>query len=187
MWKRISDWLHRISTEWVALAAVVVFVAFSAVVLPGQAAGAEEYSGEAGSPDTSLFYLAGDLYRMAEAYGERGRAAYVRARWTFDLIFPLVYTLFLVTAISWLYERAFPPGSPWRWANLAPVLGAAFDFLENASTSLVMARYPARTPGVDVLAPVFTFAKWCFVGGSFVLLFLGVGVGLGRWVRGRAE
>ena len=187
MWKRISDWLHRISTAWVALAALVVFVAFSAVVLPRQAAAAERYSGEAGSPDTSFFYLAGDLYRMAEAYGEQGRAAYVRSRFTFDLIFPVVYTLFLSTAISWLYRRAFAPGSPWRWANLAPVLGAVFDYLENASASLVIARYPARTPVVDALAPVFTFTKWIFVGGSFVLLVLGVGVAAGRWIRGRAE
>jgi hypothetical protein len=187
MWKRISDWLHRVSSGWVALAAVVVFVAFSVLVLPGQAAAAEGYGGEAGSPDTSFFYLAGDLYRMAEAYGEQGREAYVRSRFTFDLIFPVVYTLFLGIAISWLYGRAFPPGSPWRWANLAPVLGAVFDYLENVSASLVMARYPARTPVVDALAPVFTFAKWCFVGGSFALLLLGVGVGLGRWIRGRSS
>lgn len=45
-----------------------------------QATRAEQDTGSAKSPDTSLFYTPADLYRMAEAYGEEGRRAYVRAR-----------------------------------------------------------------------------------------------------------
>jgi hypothetical protein len=67
--------------------------------------------------------------------------------------------LFLVTAISWVFGRAFARDSTWQRANLAPPLGALFDYLENLSTSLVMLRNPARTPVVDVLAPVFTALK----------------------------
>jgi len=174
MGKRFSHWLRRVSNGWVALSALVIFLLFSALVLPRQAARAEQDTGGAGSPDMSFYYSPGDLYRMAEAYGAQGREAYVRARFTFDLIFPLAYTLFLVTAISWVYTRAFAPDSRWQRANLAPVLGALFDYAENVSTSLVMLRYPAQTPVIDVLAPVSTLVKWVFVTGSFVLLFVGV-------------
>ena len=111
--------------------------------------------------------------------------AYVEARFTFDLIWPIVYTIFLSTAISWVYRWAFVGDSPWQRANLAPVLGALFDYLENVSTSLVMIRYPSETNMVDVLAGVFTTVKWVFVSGSFVLLLVGVGVGLWRWARAR--
>jgi hypothetical protein len=183
MWKRVSEWLHQVSNGWVALSALAVFLVFSALVLPAQAARAETDTGSAESPDTSFYYSAGDLYRMAEAYGVQGRAAYVRARFTFDVIWPLVYTVFLSTAISWVYIRAFTPDSRWQRANLAPVLGALFDYLENASASLVMLRYPDRTPGVDVLAPVFTSVKWVFVTSSFLLLLAGVVVGVWRWTR----
>lgn len=185
--KRISDWLQQISTGSVALVALVIFITFTALVLPRQAASAGAEAGDAGSPDTSLFYAPADLYRMAEAYGADGRAAYVRARFTFDLIWPLVYTLFLATALSWVYARAFPAHSLWQRANLAPLLGALFDYLENLSTSLVMLRYPARTPGVDLLAPAFTLFKWVFVGGSFVLLLLGIAVALWHQFRARDE
>jgi len=181
--QRISEGLHRVSTGWVALAATVVFLLFSAVVLPRQSASAEAGAGGVGSPDTSLYYSRDELYRMAEAYGAQGRAAYVRARLTFDVIWPIVYTVFLSTAISWLYARGFEPGSPWRRANLAPVSGALFDYLENLSTSLVMLRYPDRTPVVDTLAPIFTLVKWIFVGGSFALLFIGLAVGAWRRIR----
>jgi len=187
MCKRISDWLYQVSNGWVALSALAIFLLFSTLVLPGQAARAETDTGNAGSPDMSFYYSADDLYRMAEAYGKQGREAYVRTRFTFDLIWPLVYTMFLSTAISWVYIKAFTRDSRWQRANLAPVLGALFDYLENLSTSLVILRYPDQTAVVDILAPVFTSVKWVFVNGSFVLLFTGIVVGVWRWHKKRSK
>ncbi len=182
---RLSSTLRRYATGWVTLAATAVFILFLALVLPGQAAEAEAFAGEAGAPDTSFWYPPTDLYRMAEAYGPEGRAAYVRARWTFDVIWPVVFTAFLALALSWIYPRAFPPESRWQLVNLIPLAGMLFDYLENSAASLVMARYPALTPGVAHLAPLFTLLKWVFVTGSFGLLLLGSGVALGRWCRRR--
>jgi hypothetical protein len=182
MVKNISQRLQQASVGWVALVAFVVFVLFTALILPAQAAQAEANSGSAGSPDTSFFYSPADLYRYAEAYGAAGRQAYVQARFTFDLIWPLVYASFLVTSISWLSSRAFPTHSLWQRANLVPLLGLLFDYLENLATSLVMLRYPQTTPVVDVLAPVFTGLKWIFVFGSFVVLLAGVIAALRVWI-----
>jgi hypothetical protein len=183
MGKRISDWLRTVSTGWVALSALLIFLLFTALVLPQQATRAEQETGSADSPDMSFFYSPSDLYRMAESYGEEGRQAYVRARFTFDLVWPLVYALFLVTAISWLFGRAFPPDSRWQRANLVPLLGALFDYLENLSTSLVMLRYPDQTAVVDLLAPLFTALKWGFLGASFVLLLGGIVFAAWRWIK----
>jgi hypothetical protein len=156
-------------------------------VLPQQACKAAQEIGGADSPDTSFFYAPADLYRMAEAYGEPGRQAYIRARFTFDLVWPLVYTLFLATAISWLFGRAFAPDSRWQRANLAPLLGALCDVLENLSTSLVMLRYPAQTAVADLLAPVSTALKWGFLGASFLLLFAGIVATIWRWIKRKAR
>lgn len=183
---KISEWLHRISTGWATLLCLVIFLLFTALVLPGQSTLAEETSGGAGSPDTNFFYTTADLYRMAESYGEAGRAAYIRARFTFDLIFPLVYTAFLATAISGLFRRGFPAGSRWQLVNLAPILGAIFDFLENISAALVMGRYPALTPVVDALAPLFSIIKWIFVIGSFALLVIGLAAFVVKRIKKRA-
>jgi len=187
MLNRLSVWMYKISTDWVALGALLIFLLFTALVLPAQAQQANTISSEAGSPDLSFYYSSADLYRMAEAYGTQGRAAFVRARFTFDLIWPLVYTLFLGTALSWVYGKAFTPTSRWRLANLAPVIGAGLDYLENLSTSLVMLRYPVQTPGLDMLASFFTAGKWIFVYISFFLLLAGVLVGIWRWSRRRAR
>jgi hypothetical protein len=183
MCNRLSAWLGRVSTGWVALVTLVGFLLFSALVLPRQAASAAGESGGAASPDTSLWYSPAALYRMAEEYGPEGRAAYVRARYTFDVAWPLVYGAFLVTSIGWLTGRTFPPDSLWRRATLVPVLGVLFDFLENMATSLVMARYPARTDPAAWGAPVLTLVKWIFVGGSFVLLVVVFVMAVWRRVR----
>ena len=169
--KRISNYFYSVSTGWMALIGLVVFVLFMIFILPQQAQKAEVYSGGT-SPDTSYIYSAGDLYQMAEDYGTEGRAAYIYARFTFDLVFPIAYFFFLTTSISWLLARGLPENSRWRSLNLFPFAGAVFDYLENISTSLVLGRYPSQTPVVDVLAPVFTLVKWFFVNGSFVVLMV---------------
>jgi hypothetical protein len=172
--QNISKRLYKISTGWVSLTTLVIFLIFMAAVLPRQAAKAERTSGGMGSPDTTFFYSVKDLYHMAEKYGEAGRKAYIQARFSFDLLFPLVYTAFLCTSISWTARRAFPLQSKWQLANLAPVFGMTFDFLENITASLVMARYPNMTPVVDWLAPIFSITKWIFVYGSFVILLASI-------------
>ncbi|MEN9562343.1 MAG: hypothetical protein RIR73_587, partial [Chloroflexota bacterium] len=160
-------------TGWLTLFGLFVFVLFMIFVLPQQSQKAEVYNGET-SPDTSYFYSAGDLYQMAEVYGADGRAAYIYARFTFDLVFPLAYLFFLATSLSWLLARGLAETSRWRLLNLFPFAGAVFDYLENISTSLVLGRYPAESPVIDVLAPVFTLIKWLFVNGSFVILIIGL-------------
>jgi len=183
--KKLSCWFIQISNGWVTLTALVVFILFTAFVLPGQASSAKTNTGIDQSPDMSLFYSPTDLYQMAQDYGQQGRSAYIKVRFTFDLVWPLVYTVFLITTISWIYHRSFKPGSLWRLTNLVPVLGILFDYLENISTSIVMARYPSHTIIVAQLAPILTLLKWVFVGGSFVLIVLGLVIRMWGWVKSK--
>ena len=170
---RLSDWLYKVSSAWVTLIAVAVFFLFSALVLPGQSSSAS-IDPAIGSPDLSIYYSAGDLLQMAEAFGEQGREEYIRARFTFDLVWPLVYTFFLVTTISWVYSRLGAATKNWRIINLLPVFGILGDYLENIATSMVMWRYPLNMPLVAWLAGIFTALKWLLIGGSFISLVLGL-------------
>ena len=183
--KLLSAFLYRVSTGPVAGAGLIIFVLFMALVLPGQSEQARAVSGGAGSPDMSFVYSPADLYRMAEAYGAGGRLAYVQARFTFDAVFPLVYTFFLATCITWLCSKALAPASPWLMLNLLPIAGMAFDYAENVTASLVMLRYPLTTPVIDVAAPALTLIKWCLIGGSMLLLAVLAGMALLRRRRTR--
>jgi hypothetical protein len=168
--KKISLWFYKISNWKVTLFALLIFLVFSGLTLPVESRKAEMYSQGAGSADTKLFYNAAELTKMAEAYGEDGRNAYLKARWTFDLAFPLVYTFFLVTATSYFLGKTFLEGSNFRLLNLIPLIAMIFDFLENTAVSLVMWRYPVPCPPGLLLAPVFTPIKWLLVVLSFFIL-----------------
>jgi len=177
MFTRLSRKLLGVSRGWVVLVALVIFAAFLVFVLPRQP------RHPAGSPDTSFLYSADELYAWAEAYGPDGRHAYVEARYTFDLAWPVVYAFFLTTSLSWLTWRGFAPGSIAQRANLVPLLGMLFDLLENLSTAVVMQRYPQLTPAAAGIAPGFTALKWILVGGSFVLLVVAAAAAARRRVR----
>ncbi len=175
MIRNFSSWLRHVSSGKIALFGLVLFLAFTAFVLPVQSQKAREASNGAGSPDQSFLYSPQELYQMAETYGQQGRLDYIRARFSFDLIWPLVYAFFLTTSISWVFGRAFQDTSIWQMANILPLVGLGFDYLENISTSLVMLRYPTQTAFLAALAPFFTMIKWIFIGGSFGLLLIGLG------------
>jgi hypothetical protein len=186
MLKKLSNKIYQFSSGLVTLLGLIIFGLFIGFVLPQQANRAEAVSQGVGSPDMSYFYSSTDLYNMAEIYGAEGRAAYVRARFTFDLIFPLTYLFFLATSISLVMMRAVPDAnSRWRYLNLFPVFGVLFDYLENIAASVVMLNYPQPTPVLDLLAPIFTLVKWFFVNGSFVILVSALMVAVWKWVRSR--
>jgi hypothetical protein len=166
--RRLAEALVAASTGRRALIALAVFVAFTATVLPWQAGIAAEYGEGVGSPDTSLWYSADRLYELAEAYGDDGRAAYVRARVTFDVVWPLVYAAMLALALGWLLRRATAPLARLRVVVLLPIAALLADYAENACTAIVMARWPSTTDLLATLAPVFTAAKWTLLGAAFL-------------------
>ena len=182
---RLSDWIYQQTTAGIALISLVVFILFTALVLPAQNKQVETYSGGLGSPDTSFYYSAEHLYQFAEQYGPEGRSAYIRARLIFDAIFPLVYGVFLTTVLTRTLQVWAPKYSPLRRLNLLPLLGVLLDYLENASAAIVMARYPSRTDLFAHLAGFFTASKWVFIIASFVLLI--VGIGKSRWSLSRRQ
>jgi len=165
----ITNRIIRLARGWITLAAVIIFLIFSVTVLPDQSAKAAAYSAEIGSPDLSLFYTPEDLYHMAEQFGESGRQAYVRARFTFDLAFPIVYGAFLLSCVGWALGKLTLENSNWRLLVLIPLFAVLFDLFENTAASIVISQYPQPSPLAAVLAPFFTLLKWFFVGSGFLL------------------
>ncbi len=171
---RFSDWLNGAARGWVAIVATAAFLLFVALVLPAQPRIEAVDGAEVSSPDLSLWYTAEQLYETADAYGPEGREAYVRARATFDVLWPLVYVAFLTVTLSWVYQARGDASRFWRRANLLPVAAGLLDYAENVCTATVMFRYPAQTPIMDSLAAVFTVSKWLALMASFGLLLVGV-------------
>jgi hypothetical protein len=171
MMKRLSTWINRKSTNKIAAATLLVMVLFMVLILPAQAEKSLQDIGVEESPDMSFFYGADDLNRLAEEYGESGRKSYIRTRWTFDLVFPLIYVSFLTTGIAWLSQQVQKfPDQLW-FINLLPIASGLFDYLENIGASLVMAAFPAKIKWIAFLTPLFSLTKWSLISLSFLVYF----------------
>jgi hypothetical protein len=168
-----------LASPWLFAAAAVVFILFIVLVLPGQSAGAARSTPAGASFDTSLFYSPRQAFEKAAAHSVEGRFEYIRARWSFDLAWPLVYGLFALTGCAFGLRRLGPgAASRWRLALFA-LLGPGLDFAENIAATVIMASVPAQPLGWGIAASAATPLKWLFVSlgmGGAVILPLVAGV-----------
>jgi hypothetical protein len=170
--KKFSLWINKVSVWWVALVFMLLFIVFTATVVVSQSDKAAVYQGDAGSVDLRFWYTADDVFNMAKEYGQEGREAYIQARYSFDVIFPLMYVAFLATSISFLFGLQFETGNKWMFLNLVPIMGMVFDLLENGLAIVIMGAYPDKLVIFASIVPFMTMLKWIFVGGSFLIIIV---------------
>jgi hypothetical protein len=157
-----------LSRPWVFAVSVLVLGAFMATILPVKAADAAAYTPAGASFDTSFFYTPAQALERVGLYSPEGRAAYVYDRWTFDVVWPLVYGLFLFSGWSFGLARLLPANAGGRdraravWL-LIPALAVFFDFVENTAVTILMLAYPASPFVVAVIASTGTLIKWVLV------------------------
>ena len=180
---KIANKIISIASGWLLITTTMIFLVFSATVLPDQSQKAAQYSGVSGSPDLSLYYSPDQLYKMAEQFGENGRQSYITARFTFDLAFPFVYGAFLLSASAWGLGALTNVKNRWRLLVFIPILAILFDLLENTAASIVIGRYPQPSPIAAHLAPFFTLVKWIFVGSGFAISIVLIILGLWRKIK----
>ncbi len=167
MLQTLANHLIKLGTPRWALLSVVIFGFFLIWVLPQEAQRSAAMTGGAAAPDTQFWYTPAELYETAEAFGEAGRAYYIRSRFQFDVIWPLAYWFFLTSTLGfWLRHTA--PASPWRGLIILPTAAMLLDFGENITAALVMARFPAPPGFIGTMAPFFTASKWITITLAFV-------------------
>ena len=170
---RTSLALYRVANGWVAALATTIFTVFCATLLPAQGKAAKVYTNGFPAPDTSFtYYSAGDLQTWFAGYGPAGRAEYVQARYTFDLLWPLIYTFFLVAVLSWLLPKVTAPTSRWRLFNTLPLLVLACDYVENIIGATLASSFPPSIPLLANTMAVFTLTKWVGLTIAFVAVLL---------------
>ncbi len=164
---------RKIKWRWVIITSLI-FIAFIIFVLPKVSEYSSRAIGVMDSPDTSLIYSGKDLYNTAKSYGQEGRNIYIKLRWTFDLAWPIVYTLFLASWIIKLseYISRGSKNKTIKYLFLLPIIAMFFDFLENIGATIVMTRYPLQSSIIATITPVMTLLKWLTLSGSFLILMV---------------
>ena len=180
--KRLSDRITKAIKPMHLALFTLIFAAFIIWVLPSVSAATKIATGSNQAPDTDFFYTAQSLYQIAGEYGPAGRSYYIVSRFTFDIVWPIAYGLFLTAALAITFNHNLNTLNRstlnLSLLNLLPLFGVVFDYLENLSTAYTMFRYPSTT-FIAYLAPPFTAIKWLLIYGAFAALILGLLLRLG--------
>ena len=120
------------------------------------------------------------IYQIVDDYGANGRAYYIWQRWTFDLIWPLVYGLPLFATLN----RFIQPKLNFRkWIVLLPLFATLLDYLENIIFTLLVTLYPTEIPLLAWIGVTVSALKWFALGTAMMLVTLLPFFGLYSWVR----
>ncbi|WP_323099077.1 hypothetical protein [Intrasporangium sp. YIM S08009] len=142
---RSLTWAMARLARWrLLLGSGAVFVAFAAVFFASSAPFAiprvETTCGQA-PPDVRFTSSAADIMRFLDACGPVGREAY-RHLQVADLLYPAVFGFFMATCLALVVSRLAPARPGLLVVAALPLLGAAFDYLENICAWLAMTAYP---------------------------------------------
>jgi hypothetical protein len=124
--------------------------------------------------DLMFFYSPETAFDMIEKYGPAGRDLYVKILLTVDILYPIIYTLFLALFLSWLFQRGFPRESPMQRMNAVPVGAFLFDLLENAGIVSMLSMYPSIPAVLAWIIMMISTVKWLFAFASLGLILVGM-------------
>lgn len=120
------------------------------------------------SPDTLIGFDIQTYYSIREIYGYFGRRLYLIQRVTFDVIWPVVYTVFLLAVIA-RFKKNFKLNNS---LFVFPVIIVLLDFVENILASIFMFLYPKTMDALLYILMIITNLKWILLAFiSIILLF----------------
>jgi hypothetical protein len=140
---------------------VYLFLIFIFILSPGVLILSNLLFEENFSPDTSFFYQASEFYQTLSVIGQAGRSYYIIIRWTFDLLYPIVYGVFLTQILLKVKAQK-------KHLLILPFVMVVFDYIENSIATLLVVIFPTELPIMVYILQAFSFLKWI----SFIIIFM---------------
>jgi hypothetical protein len=159
---KIHQKAKSISSSIILVIAWANFILFMFTILPW-VSGLSRDAGLTTSIDTNFSFDPSAIYPIVASYGADGRLFYIIQRWTFDLIWPLVYAWPLFVTL-----KLFPIGM----LALLPWLATALDYLENSVFTILVVLYPLELSWLPILGVLMSLLKWIALGTSMVLTLI---------------
>jgi hypothetical protein len=147
----------------------LLFLVFIILVLPIVSQQARN-QGLVASIDTNFTFDPAEIASIISDYGVSGRQYYLWQRWTFDLIWPLVYGLPLYLTLQHLVStlglRKF------TWLVYVPWVATGLDYLENTIFTIVILNYPNPMILLITIGVFVSGLKWLALMSAYVLLIV---------------
>ncbi|MEM7372106.1 MAG: hypothetical protein AAF587_26045 [Bacteroidota bacterium] len=134
--------------------------------------------------DTRGSYTLEEVQELLTDMKAEGRELYHHTTSVLDMIYPVVYTIFMLSLLVFLVRNIWSPDSNLVYVGLLPLGTMLFDYLENFNTLGLLAAYPELSDSAVRYGSTMTGIKWgiAFVCLSMMLLGL-IGWGVKK-IRG---
>lgn len=114
--------------------------------------------------DLQFSYSPEKAHTILSTYSDEGLEEYAIGELTVDIIYPMVYVLFLSFFVFKLTKK-----SPLSWF---PLLIFMLDCFENIGIVTMVNYFPQKLPNIVLLTSLFTSMKWILIGMSILLILV---------------
>lgn len=167
----LSDWR-------ILLAFLLISSSFSIYFFPHNHNKINDIAGkELKTLDVRSSYTPDEVQELFTEMKEGGREIYHHITSVVDMIYPVAYTMLMISLLVFLVKKIWGPDSSWLYLGLLPLGPMIFDYLENFNTLGLLASFPELSESAVQYGSTVTGIKW---GIAFVCLGLIV-LGLMGW------
>jgi hypothetical protein len=184
MTRQLGELIERWANFKTLLLIILLALPFNIIFFPWRNSRLSDLSGVT-EPflDARFTYTPSTLNALFAAYGQSGRRLYALSEVTIDLIYPILYTLFLSLLISLILTKVFPDFIALKPLSFLPFVILLSDYTENFSLVILSLRHPNRIDWLAHMASLFTSIKWMVLSIIIVFILLGLAALAIRYVR----
>jgi hypothetical protein len=158
MIRSLSQFFYRQSNGVRLIVLFAFMVLFNVLVFPAM----QQRMGTFVNPlDLRFGFSAEEALAFLTLLGEQGRDVYLFVEGVVDILYPLVYTVFSMIALSFFYRNSIPQNNPLRLMNvMLPLIMIVADFAENSGIILMLLGFPNAIESHVAWTAVANECKW---------------------------
>jgi hypothetical protein len=183
MFDKIFNVYHKAAKGNVLVVLLLSYILFVAFILRWAESQIKGFSGGTGPVDLLFNYSCDQAYQMLKSYNGEGREFYAIIELTADMVYPVIYSLFLSLLIIYLCRKLYIQERVTKVVFLLPVITLIADYFENICITVMLLNYPYKLNTVADAASIFTMIKWTFFMASSVLVLSGFLLLLVRFIK----
>lgn len=158
--------MKKINIDRLSLFSLILFILAMVFLLPYMSSLGEELPA---SLDTNFFYSVADLKTAILLFNDSQAELYINIRWSYDILWPLVYTFFFVMLTIKFADSTSSKKSHWLFIILS-FFPFVFDMMENTFITLILFSDIFKTNPFYLLAAISSSMKWISIFAVFIII-----------------
>ncbi len=165
--------LNKTTSLKIIFVLLILFVGFNGYIFPSYQNQMNEIAGKSVEVlDTRMAYTLEEVNAMFNDLGASGRSLYKFIITPIDMIYPIVYGLFLIFLLTFLLKKITASDSKLILLSLLPMSIVLFDYLENFNTLNLLKNYPDLSQTSVFYGDLVTKIKWYCAYASLSLVLI---------------